>query len=116
MTTSRPGVLTAAALLLGLVSLLKVEILFGGQPLPVQVIAILVGLIGLVAAYGLWQAKRWGMIVALIISVLNLLAAAASFATQSSLPLAIIMGGVMLVISVLVIVLILLPSARQAYA
>jgi hypothetical protein len=115
MQASRPGVLTAAALLLGLVSLLKFGVLLREQPLPIEVIAILLGLIGLVAVYGLWKAKRWGMIVALIVSLLNVLAAAPSFVVQPSPPVVVI-GSVMLAISVLIIVLILLPSARRAYA
>lgn len=53
MKTSRPGALTTAAVLLGLVSLLSLATpLFAGPPLPVKVFAFVAGLIGLVAAYG----------------------------------------------------------------
>src|SRR6266852_2009133 len=77
MKTSRPGVLTIAAILLGLISLLSLATpLLAGPPLPVKVLAVVTGLIGLLAAYGLWQAKRWGMIVAIIVSALNALSAA----------------------------------------
>ena len=68
MKTSRPAVLTLAALLLGLLSLSSLATpLLVGPPLPVKVLAVVTGLIGLLAAYGLWQAKRWGMIIAIIV-------------------------------------------------
>ncbi len=54
MKTSRPGVLTAAAILLGLISLSSFATpLLDGPPLPVKVLAVVTGLIGLLAAYGL---------------------------------------------------------------
>lgn len=116
MKTSRPGVLTTAAILLGLVSLLSLATpLLAGPPLPVKAFAVVAGLIGLVAAYGLWNAKRWGMIVAIIISALNALAAAPGLVVQPNLP-ALIGAGVTVALSVLVIVLTVLPPARAAYA
>ncbi len=116
MKTSRPAVLTAAALLLVLTSLLGLATpLLVGVPLPVVVFSVVVGLVGLVAVYGLWKAKRWGMIVAIIISVLNALSASPGLLVQPNLP-ATIGAGVAVALSVLIIVLTILPSARQAYA
>ena len=116
MKTSRPGVLIAAAVVLGLVSLLSLVVpLLDGPPLPVKVIAFIAGLVGLLAVYGLWQMKRWGMIVALLVSVLNALSAAPGLVIQPNVP-ATIGAGVTVALSVLVIVLTLLPAARQAYA
>ena len=80
-----------------------------------KVLAVVTGLIGLLAAYGLWQAKRWGMIIAIIVSALNALSAAPGLVVQPNLP-ATITAGVGIAISVLIIVLAVLPSARQAYA
>ena len=115
MKPSRPGVLTAAALLLGLVSLLSLATpLLAGPPLPVKVLAVVTGLIGLGAVYGLWHMKRWGMIVAIIISALNALSAAPGLVVQPNLP-ALIGAGVTVVFSVLIIVLTVLPPARQSY-
>ena len=115
MKTSRPGVLTAAALLLGLASLLSFATpLLAGPPLPVKVFAVMMGLIGLVAVYGLWNAKRWAMIVAIIVSALTALSAAPGL-VQPNLP-ALIGAGVTVVLSVLIIVLTILPPARAAYA
>jgi hypothetical protein len=116
MKTSRPGVLTIAALLLGLVSFLSLATpLLVGPPLPVKVFAVLTGLIGLVAVYGLWNAKRWGMILAIILSALNALSAAPGLFVQPNL-FATTGAGVTIVFSVLIIVLTVLPSARAAYA
>lgn len=116
MKTSRPAVLIVAALLLGLASLLSLATpLLAGPPLPVKVFAVVVGLIGLLAAYGLWNAKRWGMIVAIIVSALNALSAAPGLIAQPNAP-ALIGAGMTIALAVLVIILAVLPSARQAYA
>lgn len=115
MKNSRPGVLTIAAILLGLVSLLSLATPLLPVPLPVVVLAVVMGLIGLLAAYGLWQAKRWGMIVAIIVSALNALLAAPGLLAQPNLP-ALIGAGVTVVFSVIIIVLTVLPPARHAYA
>ena len=116
MKISRPGALTTAAVLLGLVSLLSLATaLFAGPPVPVKVFAVVAGLIGLVAAYELWNAKRWGMIVAIIVSALNVLGAAPGLVVQPNPP-ATIGAGVTVALAVLIIVLTVLPSTRQAYA
>src|SRR5258708_35742146 len=94
MKISRPGVLTAAAILLGLISLSSFATpLLDGPPLPVKVLAVVTGLIGLLAAYGLWKAKRWGMIVAIIVSALNALSAGPGLALQPHLPPSLPPGG-----------------------
>ena len=93
MKTSRPGILTIAALLLGLISLSSLAtLLLDGPPLPVKVLAVVTGLIGLLATYGLWKAKRWGMIVAIIVSALNALSGAPGLIVQSNLPATIAAG------------------------
>lgn len=116
MKTSRSGILTIAAILLGLVSLISLATpLFDGPPLPVKVLMVVTGLVGLLATYGLWKAKRWGMIVAIIVSALNALSGAPGLIVQPNLP-ATIAAGVGVAISVLIIVLTVLPSARRAYA
>lgn len=116
MTTSRPAALTTSALLLGLVSLLSLATpLLGGVPLPVIVLAVVAGFLGLVAVYGLWNAQRWGMILAIILSALNALSAGPGLFAQPN-PMATIGAGVVVTFSALIIVLTVLPSARQAYA
>ena len=75
----------------------------------------MMGLLGLLAAYGLWKAKRWGMIVAIIVSSLNALSAAPGLIVQPNPP-ALIGAGVTIALAVLIIVLAVLPPARAAYA
>lgn len=73
------------------------------------------GLLGLLAAYGLWNKKRWGMIVAILVSALNALSGVPGLFVQPNLP-ATIAASVGIAISLLIIVLTVLPSARAGYA
>src|SRR5258708_15827538 len=115
MKISRPGVLTAAAILLGLISLSSFATpLLDGPPLPVKVLAVVTGLIGLLAAYGLWKAKRWGMIVAIIVSALNALSAAPPLVFPPHLP-APLAPGLGIAISLLIILPPPLPSPLPHY-
>ena len=116
MKTSRPLVLTFATILLVLVSLGSLATpLLAGPPVAVKVLSVVMGLLGLLAAYGLWNRKRWGMIVAIAVSAINALSGVPGLLVQPNLP-ATLAAGVGIVISVLIIVLTVLPSARAAYA
>ena len=116
MKTSRPLVLTLATLFLVLISLGSLATpLLVGPPLAVKVLSVAMGLLGLLAAYGLWNRKRWGMIVAILVSALNALSGVPGLFVQPNLP-ATIAAGAGIVISLLIIVLTVLPSARAAYA
>jgi uncharacterized membrane protein (DUF2068 family) len=42
-------------------------------PYAVLLIEVVVGLIGIVAAYGVFRSQRWGVVLTLILSVINLL-------------------------------------------
>jgi hypothetical protein len=76
---------------------------------------VVAGVIGLVAVFGLWKARRRGMILTIIVSVFNMLSAAPGLlgATNRGLQ---VTAGVYVSLSVLIIVLVVLPSARQTYA
>jgi uncharacterized membrane protein (DUF2068 family) len=116
MKTSRPLVLTLATVFLVLISLGSLATpLLVGPPVAVKVLSVAMGLLGLLAAYGLWNRKRWGMIVAIIVSALNALSGVPGLLVQPNLP-ATLAAGVGIVISILIIVLTVLPSARAAYA
>lgn len=116
MKTSRPLVLVLATILLVLISLGSLATpLLAGPPVPVKVLSVVMGLLGLLAAYGLWNRKRWGMIVAIVVSVLNALSGVPGLFVQPNLP-ATIAAGVGIAISILIIVLTVLPPARAAYA
>ena len=116
MKTSRPLTLTLATVLLGLISLGSLATpLLAGPPVAVKVLSVVMGLLGLLAAYGLWNRKRWGMIVAIVVSAINALSGVPGLFVQPNLP-ATLAAGVGIAISLLIIVLTVLPSARAAYA
>ena len=81
------------------------------------------GLIALIAALGLWQRKKWGLVLALVVAAASLLAAVATFATpflgrspwlmfMTSSTWQAVAGAVL---AVLAAVLVLLPASRKAY-
>lgn len=116
MQTSRPIALTFATLLLVLIGLGSLATpLLAGPPVAVKVLSVATGLLGFFAAYGLWNRKRWGMIVAIVISAINALSGVPGLFVQPNLP-ATLAATVGIAISILIIVLTVLPSARAAYA
>jgi vacuolar-type H+-ATPase subunit I/STV1 len=83
-----------------------------------RIVQIVYGIIlfitSVIAAYGLWKMKRWGMVLAIIIAVLALLAAAPSFLRVFSL---LLIGQALLriVVAIAIIVLVSLPISRKVY-
>src|SRR4028119_1114174 len=83
----RPTPVTVAAVLLGILSLLNLAWpLFLLEAVPAVVVygGVVLGIVGLVAAGGLWVLKRWGAWLAVVVSALNLLAAAPGIAFPSN--------------------------------
>src|SRR5919107_1633192 len=119
---SRPLPVTVAAILLVLLSLMNFPFpwwfLFPGvEDPPVFVIysGIVVGLVGLVVAAGLWMLKTWSLRAAVIVCVINLLVGAPGVVIG---PTAALRATVLVteVVAVLVIVLVVVPSSRRALA
>jgi hypothetical protein len=78
---SRPTPVTVAAVLLALLSLVNfVPLPMEGVPAVVVYGALVLGVVGLVAAAGLWLLKRWAAWLAVAVSALNLLSAAPGIA------------------------------------
>ena len=116
---TRPLPVTVAAIVQALFSLLSLPgpLLPGSEGVPAVVLysGIVLGVAGLVASGGLWMLKRWGLWLTIVVNVLGGLSAAPGVgaAPNTALQAAAIVG---VLISVLVIVLVGLPSSRRALA
>ena len=119
---SRPLAVTAAAILLVLLSLFDFpwpyELLFPGAEEPPAFIlysGYVVGVVGLVAAVGLWMLQKWSYWATIVVCALNFLLGAPGvvFAPGAALKALI---AVLEVVAILIIVLVVLPDSRQALA
>ena len=119
MNTQRPATVTIATVLLTLLGLLDLTAPFVANAIKLPTIAIypilVVGVGDLVAAFGLWKMKRWGLLLAIIVSALTILAAAPGPFIATNI------GGrvltlVLIVSYALVLVLVALPATRKAFA
>jgi hypothetical protein len=113
---TRPQSVTIAAILLALGSVanLLAPLIVPAEAGSIVYLIIVLGILGLVAAGGLWMLKRWALWLTIVVSVLNILAAAPGLVFAPDLT-----GRVLAMIGVvgfaLVIVLAVLPSSRRAY-
>ena len=113
---TRPLPVTIAAILLALLSLANflAPLMLPAEAGFVVYLIIMLGVLGLVAAGGLWMLKGWALWLTVVVSVLNILAAAPGlvFATELT-------GRVLATIGVvgfaLVILLAVLPGSRRTY-
>ena len=116
---SRPLPVTVAAFLMALSSLLSLPgpLLPGSEGVPEVVLysGIVLGIVGLVAAVGLWMLKRWSFWLTIVVSVLNILSAApgVTFAPNAALQAAATIG---VLVPALIIVLVVLPTSRRTLA
>ena len=118
---SRPLPLTVAAILLVLLSLFNFPwpwmLLFPGleeePPAFILYSGIVLGIVGLVVAVGLWMMKRWSFWATIVVSVLNFLLGLPGVLFAPSASLRVIIA-VLEVVAVLIIVLVMLPSSRRA--
>jgi hypothetical protein len=118
----RPLAVTIAAILLVLLSLFDFpwpyELLFpGAEEAPAFLIysGYVLGVVGLVAAVGLWMLKPWSYWSTIVVCVLNFLLGAPGvvFAAGAALKAFIALTEV---VAVLIIVLVVLPDSRRALA
>ena len=124
MNTQRPLTIAIAVILQVLLSLggiiFSFPYLMGqadpeGPPMFIVVVTLIIGVLGLVSAWGAWQGKRWGMISTIVLRVLDSLGSAPGIVFAPVLVLQ-IMSVVGIALSVVVIVLLLLPASRRVYA
>ena len=112
----RPPPVSVAAILLVLLSLFDFPWPFPGmEEAPAFVIysGIVLGIVGLVVAVGLWMMKRWSYWATIVVSVLNFLLGAPGVVMAPGAALKAFIA-VSEVVAVLIIVLVVLPSARRA--
>jgi uncharacterized membrane protein (DUF2068 family) len=119
MKTKRPNILIVTSLLLILSTLLiwgitLVKIREGDPGLAILVsLGVIFGVLGLVAAAGVFVVKRWGMWLAVVVSAFAIFFAIGGVVLWDAL-----LKGLCVVLAalyVLVIVLAVLPSTRQSY-
>ena len=118
----RPLPVTVAAILLVLLSLTNFPWLYwflfpGAEEPPAFVLYLgyVVGVVGIVVAVGLWMMKRWSFWLTIVVCVLNFLL---------GLPGVLFAPGVALkafiavteIVAVLIVVLVMLPGSRRAFA
>lgn len=124
MNTQRPLAVTIAAVLLALFSVLF-DVSFplwadavprddGGAPAFIYFLTVAVGVVGLVAAAGLWMLRRWGIWLAIPVCVLNIFDGATGMASPYAV--AQVAAAAVVAVFALIVVLVFLPSSRRAYA
>jgi hypothetical protein len=121
---SRPLPVTVAAILLVLFSVLwNLTFPLWAQAIPreeeipafIVFLTVVVGVAGLVGSAGLWMLRKWGLWLAIVVCVLNLLDGASGVvgAPYSALQM---VSTVIVVVYALIIALVVLPSSRRALA
>jgi hypothetical protein len=116
----RPTPVSVAAVLLALLSVLNlvstvIPAFSSGVPAVVVYGSAVLGLLGLVAAYGLWSLNKWGVWLTIILSVLNILSAAPGIVFAPTTVL--FVGAIVTVVGyALIIVLVVVPTSRRAFA
>src|SRR3954449_2426742 len=117
---SRPLTVTVAAILLALFSLMNfpgpwwyaVPGAMEETPMFIIYSGIVLGIVGLVAAVGLWMVKKWSLWLTIIVCVINILLSVPAPAMVSSAGLLALIA-VQTIGFVLVIVLIVLSTSRH---
>ena len=114
---SRPQSVTVAAILLALLSLLNLASpLLPTQGIPefVVYLGVVLGVVGLIGAAGLWMLRKWSIRLTVIVALLNLLSAAPGITAAPNAALQ-VAATLTVVVSTLIIVLVVLKSSRRAF-
>jgi uncharacterized membrane protein (DUF2068 family) len=122
MNTQRPSAVTVAVVLLALLSvvtmvppsLMAPPAEAAEVPAFVTYLGVILGVVGLVAAYGLWALKRWSVWLTIILSAVSILLSVPPilFGPTAAIQVVNIASDVAFA---LVVVLVLLPASRRAY-
>src|SRR3954453_23277562 len=119
--SSRPLPVTVAAILMALFSLMNFPgpwwyAVPGAEETPMFIIysGIVLGIVGIVAAVGLWMLRTWGFWLTIIVSVLNILFNVLGLGMAPGAALKAIIA-VQTIGFVVTIVLVVFPTARCAF-
>ena len=121
MPPRRPQPVTIAAILLVILSLFGFPwpglLLFPGVEPPAFVFytGLVLGIVGLVVAVGLWMLKAWSYWATIIVCVLNFLLGVPGVFLGPTAGIQ-VLSAVLGVVAVLIIVLVVLPSSRRTLA
>jgi hypothetical protein len=111
---------TVAAILLALCSLLSLPgpLLPGSEGVPEVVLysGVVLGIVGLVAAVGLWMLRKWSLWLTIVVSVLNILSAAPGVAFAPNAPLQVAATVTVVVFALIIVLVVGVPSSRRALA
>jgi hypothetical protein len=120
MRSRRPLPVTVAAILLVLLSLFGFPwpwmLLFPEAEQPpafILYIGLVIGIVGLIVAAGLWTMKAWSYRTTIVVCVLNLLSEAPGVFFGPTTRIR-VLSAVLEVVALLIIVLLVLPSSRDA--
>jgi uncharacterized membrane protein (DUF2068 family) len=86
-----------------------------GELVPLIYLTVMFGVAGLIAAAGLWMLKRWALWLTIIVCLLGGIFSWAPVIPQAPTVLHQGLAAVVVAGSVLIIVLVLLPTSRRAY-
>ena len=112
----RPQSVTIAVVVLALLSLVNIiSPLLPSEGIPASVIylGVVLGVLGLIGAAGLWMLRRWGLWLTIVVSVLNILSAAPGLVFVPSTTL-FIFALITVVGFAIVVVLAILHDSRRA--
>jgi len=114
---ARPLPITIAAVLMALFGLVNLfSPLFPSEGIPAFVIylGVVLGVVGLIAAAGLWMLKRWALWLTIVVAMLNILSAAPGIAFAPNVMLR-AAATVTVVGFAVIVLLVVLPNSRRAY-
>ncbi len=86
-----------------------------GIPAFVVYLGVVLGVVGLIGVAGLWTLRKWSTWLVIVVSALNLLSAAPGITAAPNAALQ-VAATVTVVVSALIIVLVVLPTSRCAFA
>ncbi len=114
---TRPQTLTISVVLLVLLSLLNFvsPLLPTDYPTIVLLLGGTFGVVGLLAAAGLWMQRRWALLLTIIVSVLNILLAVPGIVVEPHAT-GKLLAGITIAGFALIIVLVMRANSRRAFA